>query len=494
MSDAGLELTGIRKRYGMTHALDGADLVAAPGEVLGVAGPNGAGKSTLVRIIGGEETADEGTARFAGAELHPERSVAVVHQEAQLFPNMTVGQNLMVGREGGRVMRPRVGPAERAVLEHLRLDSAADRSVESCSLALQQRVEIARALSREARIFLFDEPNSALTEDESADLFREMRRLADRDCVVLLVSHRLGDLVQQCDRVAIMRAGRVREVLAGSALSEEAIARALVVDVDPTELKGDSAGHPDPLVLRVRRWSSPEGDFHDVDLDLRAGSVTALTGVEGSGARELLRSLGGLERADGTFELDGVRRPPGHGVAYVPATRRNSLFDNFDVGQNLVVRQTEEIAAGSIVLRKRRMRALAEEEVRRFGVKTRSIFQGIRSLSGGNQQKVAIAAAIAAKPRVLLLEEPTRGVDLGSRQEIYRLLSGLAQSGCAVLIFCTETTEVFDAAARVRVVSRGRLLEQINVTHRHVEELAAELTALEMAGAATASRSSETDT
>jgi ABC-type sugar transport system ATPase subunit len=492
MSAEGLELSGISKRYGMTEALVGAELSAAPGEVLGIAGPNGAGKSTLVRIIGGEETADEGTARFDGVELDPERYVAVVHQEAQLFPNMTVGQNLMVGREGGGVLRPRVGQQERAVLEHLRLGAVARRPVESCSLALQQRVEIARALSREARIFLFDEPNSALTDDESADLFREMRRLAENDCVVLLVSHRLNDLVQHCDRVAIMRGGQVRDVLAGAALSEDAIARALVVDVDPAQLKGDTARHPDPLVLQVCGWSSPEGVFRDVDFDLRAGSVTALTGVEGSGARELLRSLGGLERAAGSFELDGKPCPPGHGVAYVPATRRNSLFDNFDVGKNLVVRQTEEIAAGSIVLRKRRMRTLAEEEVRRFGVKTRSIFQGIRSLSGGNQQKVAIAAAIASKPRVLLLEEPTRGVDLGSRQEIYRLLSGLAQTGCAVLIFCTETTEVFDAADHVRVVSRGRLLEQIEVTHRRVEDLAAELTALEMTGGATARVSADT--
>ncbi len=480
MSGEGLELTGIRKRYGMTQALDGVELRVSPGEVLGIAGPNGAGKSTLVRIIGGEEVADEGAARFEGAELDPQRSVAIVHQDAQLFPNLTVGQNLLVGLERGRLLRPRIKDAERALLEHMRLEDVIDRSVESCSLAVQQRVEIARALSRDARIFLFDEPNSALTEDESADLFREMHRLAGREAVVLLVSHRLPDLVRQCDRVAIVRGGQVRELLSGTALTEEAIARALVVDVDSSEAKEEIEGAEEGLVLKVSSWSSPRGAFADVDLELRAGSVTALTGVEGSGARELLRSLGGLEPAHGRFELDGVTRAPGPGVAYVSASRRQSLFDNLDVGQNLVIRQSAEIAAGSIVLRKRRMRALSEEQVRRFGVKTRTTLQGIRSLSGGNQQKVAIAAAIASKPRVLLLEEPTRGVDLASRREIYRLLWGLSQTGCAVLIFCTETTEVFDAATRVHVVSRGRLLPRIDVTHRHVEELAAALAALEL--------------
>jgi len=482
MSVEGLQLTGIRKRYGVTQALDGIDLSAAAGEILGIAGPNGAGKSTLVRIVGGEEVADEGSGRFDGAEFDPERSVAIVHQDAQVFPNMTVGQNLLVGRERTRVLRPRVKEEERALLEHMRLDDVADRPVESCSLAVQQRVEIARALSRDARIFLFDEPNSALTEDESADLFREMRRLAERGAVVLLVSHRLPDLVRQCDRVAIVRGGRVREVLRGAQLSEDAIARALVVDVDASEVKEETAGGTEALVLKVSSWSSPRGFFAEVDFELRSGSVTALTGVEGSGARELLRSLGGLEPAHGRFELDGVPRRPGPGVAYVSASRRESLFDNLDVGQNLVIRQADEIASGSIVLHKRRMRALGEEQVRRFGVKTRSTFQGIRSLSGGNQQKVAIAAAIASKPRVLLLEEPTRGVDLGSRREIYRLLWGLSHTGCAVLIFCTETTEVFDAATRVHVVSRGRLLPQIDVTHLHVEELAADLAALEMTG------------
>ena len=385
------------------------------------------------------------------------------------------------------MLRPRVSGEERELLAHLDLDRLRREPVERCSLAAQQRLEIARALSRDARVFLFDEPNSALTEEESAEFFREVHRLAEGDRVVMLVSHRLGDLVAHCDRVLIVRGGAVREELAGEELTEEAIARALVVDaeaaIERERAVGDSA---DPVVLGVSSWTAADGAFADVAMKLRSGSVTALTGVEGSGARELLRSFAGLHKAGGGFELDGFPASAGPGVAYVPASRRDSLFDNLDVGQNLVIRQTGAITRGGVVLSKRRMRELAGEDVRRFGVKTRGPAQAIRALSGGNQQKVAIAAAIATQPRVLLLEEPTRGVDVSSRHEIYRLLWDLARSGSAVVAFCTEMTEVFDAAAQVHVVSRGSLLAPVDVTHRHVDALAAELAALEGAGAAPA--------
>jgi len=479
---SGLELNGIEKSYGATRALAGVDLSAAAGEVVGIAGPNGAGKSTLVRVIGGEETPDSGSARFDGAAFDPARSVAIVHQEAQLFPNLTVGQNLMVGREGNRVLRPRLKAIQREHLEHLDLERVVDRPVGSCTLAVQQRVEIARALSREARIFLFDEPNSALTEAESAELFREIHRLADAGHVVLLVSHRLSDLVESCDRVLIVRGGRVADAFSGEALSEDAIARALVVDVESTIVEERPRADPSaPPVLEASGWSGGDGTFADVDLTLRSGSVTALTGVEGSGARELLRSLAGLTPARGEFRLDGEDSRPGPGISFVPASRRDSLFDNLDIGENLAVRQSAEITIGPGVLRKRRIETLGEEQVRRFGIKARNARQAIRSLSGGNQQKVAIAAAIGTRPRVLLLEEPTRGVDVGSRQEIYRLLWDLAASGCAVLMFCTEASEVFDAASRVHVVSDGRLLAAVEVEHRHVEELASALASLELA-------------
>src|SRR5258706_9200919 len=230
---AGIRISGLHKRYGSTIALSGIDLDIRPGEVLGVAGPNGAGKSTLVRIIAGEEGPDSGDLTLDGRRWSPIadwHTVAVVHQEPQLFPNLTVAQNVLAGREGTRPRLPRLGAADAAVMDALEIGHLANKLLGDCTLATQQRTEIARAIARDARIFLFDEPNSALTDEESSELFREMHKIAATGRIVLLVTHRLGDLVAHAARVAIVRDGRVRTVLQGEGLTEDGIARQLVVD------------------------------------------------------------------------------------------------------------------------------------------------------------------------------------------------------------------------------------------------------------------------
>jgi ABC-type sugar transport system ATPase subunit len=199
----GIRIRNVAKRYGSTVALDGIELDIRPGEVLGIAGPNGAGKSTLIRIIAGEEWPDSGTLTFDGRPWFPSvdwREVAVVHQEPQLFPNLTVAENVLVGREGTRTARPRLGLADAGVMQALGIARLKDRLLDDCTLATQQRTEIARAVAREARVFLFDEPNSALTDEESDELFREMHKLAGEGRIVLLVTHRLGDLVAHAGR------------------------------------------------------------------------------------------------------------------------------------------------------------------------------------------------------------------------------------------------------------------------------------------------------
>ncbi|MEO6207813.1 MAG: ATP-binding cassette domain-containing protein, partial [Candidatus Limnocylindrales bacterium] len=231
-SAGGVTIRELQKRYGDTIALAGLDLDARPGEILGVAGPNGAGKSTMVKILAGEVAADAGEIVVDGEPWSPIlgwQRVAVVHQEPQLFPNLTVAQNIVVGRERSRWLRHGVNAGERKLLADLAIDGFADQPLGSVTLAVQQRTEIARALAQDARVFLFDEPNSALTEEESDDLFRRMHALADAGRVVILVSHRLAELVAHCNRVAIILDGRSARVLEGSALTHEAIARELVV-------------------------------------------------------------------------------------------------------------------------------------------------------------------------------------------------------------------------------------------------------------------------
>lgn len=481
----GVEIRGLRKLYGDTIALDGLDLSARPGEILGVAGPNGAGKSTMIKILASEVVGSSGEILVDGEAWSPRygaRRVAVVHQEPQLFPNLTVAENIMVGREGTRFVRRKTSAVEQAVMTDLAIADVADRPLEFVPLAIQQRTEIARALIQDARVFLFDEPNSALTAEESSDLFRRIHALADAGRIVILVSHRLAELVAHCDRVAVILDGKCRRIIPREELTQEAIAHELVVAHIAAEEAKLGQGSSDASRLELSGWTHKGGQFADVDLHVRAGEIVALVGVEGSGARELVRSIAGFEPGDGRIVVGGVT---GHaavnaGTSFVPADRTSSLFGNFSVGDNLVARLSRDITGRLGSLRRGQMAAVSSGARDRFQVKAHSLAHPIQSLSGGNQQKIAIAAAIVQRPRVLVLEEPTRGVDIGSKREIYRHLRHYAAEGHAVVMYCTEIPEVFEAADRVHVVSDGRLSEPLEViAYADVKTLAADITKLE---------------
>jgi ABC-type sugar transport system ATPase subunit len=483
-----LELRGLTKRFTSTVALDELELRANSGEILGVVGPNGAGKSTMIRILAGELAPDSGEILIDGREwsrTNRRHDIVVVHQEPELFPTLTVAQNLLIGREGGQLGRPHIGAQEKKVLSDLQIVPYQHRTLDSCSLVVRQLTEIARALVHDAQVFLFDEPNSALTREESARLFRYIHALKDAGHVVLLVSHRIAEVVEHADRVAVIRQGRCTALLRGDDLTEEALAQQLVVGEREQESIGrgrgtDSAGAP---LLRVEGWTHARRAFADVTFQAVAGEIVALVGVEGSGARELLRSLAGLVAAHGTIEISGLtgRAASRALVAYIPADRKVSLFTNLSVGENLVARLgAPEIAGRWGNLRKRRLSRLARELVRRFQIHVRAVDQPIRTLSGGNQQKVALAGAMAKRPRVLALEEPTRGVDIGTKAEIYHLLREYVRDGNAVVAYCTEVSEVFELADKVVVVSEGHLADYLDVTSfTRVEALAAEITGLE---------------
>jgi ABC-type sugar transport system ATPase subunit len=476
------------KTYGVTAALRGLGLTARSGEVLGVAGPNGAGKSTLIRLLGGEEHPDSGEITLDGEEwpLATRReSVAVVHQESQLFPNLTVAENLMVGRGGG-VVRPRISKREREILSHLRLERYADRTLDQCSLVVSQLTEIARALLRDSRLFLFDEPNSALTDDESTMLFAEIDRLKRQgDHIILFVSHRLQELVAHCDRVAIVREGVCAAIVEGARLTEETLASELVVGHAPSTATAATIreARRQSRSLVISSLTHTRGQFRDVSVTLPGGTITAVTGVEGSGARELVRAVAGMEPARGHVTMTGgehkVRRAAA-ATSYVPAERRDALFFNFSVGANAVVRLGRpDIAAGSGWLKLSRLHALAAQISSRFAVKAASSHNPVAGLSGGNQQKVAIAAAMASRPGLLVVEEPTRGVDVGTKADIYRFLREYAADGNIVLLLCTEVTEVFDAADQVYVMNRGRLAQPLLVSSQPTAgELAAALASI----------------
>jgi ABC-type sugar transport system ATPase subunit len=415
--------------------------------------------------------------------------VAVVHQEPQLFPNLTVAENLMVGREGRRALIRQLHDGERTLMHDLAILDYRDQPLGSVPLAIQQRVEIGRALARDARVFLFDEPNSALTPDESTDLFRRMHLLAEANRVVLLVSHRIAELAAHARSVALILDGACTTVLEGDDLTQESIAAGLVTgqakggrDVGMAVPVGEDAG----TVLRLDGWSHDAGEFDRIDLDVRAGQIVAIVGVEGSGARELVRSIAGFERGTGHIEVAGRpgRKGLARGTSLVSADRATSLFTNLTIGDNMVSRLQREITRRGGALRRARMLQIAQDLRARFRVKASSVELPIRSLSGGNQQKVAIAAAIVRRPDVLVLEEPTRGVDIESKREIYALMREYAHEGHAVIIYCTEVPEAFEAADLVYVVSDGRLSDPLIVkSYADVEVLARAVTRLERHGA-----------
>jgi len=506
-----VELDELHKSYGVTSALQGLSLWASPGEILGVAGPNGAGKSTTMRILAGEEEPDFGEVRLDGRPwpiAERRHQVAVVHQEPQLYPTLTVTENLLVGRERSGSRWPRAGERERQLLSTLGIERFRDRPLDRCSLVVWQLTEIARALLRDARLFLFDEPNSALNEPESQQLFELLLRMrAEATASIMLVSHRLSELAMYADRVAIISEGRCSAVLEGASITAERIATELVAGTVPggltsapqvlepgtpqapvvvvsggAEAAAVPAAPSGEPVLRLRDWSHPYGVFRVDELDLPAGNVIAFTGVEGSGARELLRSIAGVGAGRGQREVVGSTDAGAQSaVQYVAADRAVSLFPNFSVGSNLISRQpARAIASRSGRLQRRKVRSLSSRLVEQFQIKAASPRVPIGTLSGGNQQKVAVAAAISRRPRLLVVEEPTRGVDVRTKAEVYQLLRSWAREGNAVLVYCTEVPEAFELADVAYVVSGGRLSPPVHVSaHDDVASLAAFLATLE---------------
>ena len=416
--------------------------------------------------------------------------MAVVHQEPQLFPNLTVGENIVAGHEEHGWRWPKTGDEHHRLFEELGILELRDTPLGDLGLAIHQRTEITRALVQDARVMLFDEPNSALTPGESAEFFRLIRQLADAGRVVMLISHRLTELAANSDRVAVIVDGRCVRLLEGAERTAENIAETLVRGLG-TNAAGEATtstnGHSvDGHGLELVRLTDQKHAFQSLDFSLPNGIVTALIGVEGSGGREIVRACAGLRRVQGQVLVDGRPVRPGRlnaHVSYVAADRASSLFSNLTVGENLVIRLDREISRGVLGIRPRRMRAIAEQLRTSFQIKAAGIDIGIRSLSGGNQQKVAIAAAVGSKPKVLALEEPTRGVDISSKAEIYEILRGFAAEGGAVLLFCTEIPEVFEVADRLHVVSDGRLSSPLDVKQfADMEALAKVVAGLETHG------------
>jgi len=467
-------LDNVTKRFGGVVAVEDVAFDLRPGEVHALVGENGAGKSTLMKIVDGLYGPDEGTlevggetASFSSPRDAEASGIAMIPQELDLFPELSVAENLFVGRKrprtgwGGLDWETMRGEAGKK-LEALGVRIDASLAVKRLSAAEQQIVAIARALVGEAQAVIMDEPTSSLTEREARQLFGIIEDLTVEGVGVVYISHRLEEIFEISDRITVLRDGHHIETAPASELDAEELVR-LMVGRPLNELFTRSESNPGETALEVRGLTR-DGEFEDVDLTLRRGEILGLAGLVGAGRSELAQSIFGIRHTDsGGIFVDGeevkIHSPQTameRGIFYVPEERRSQgLILPFSIKNNITLSILDRISRLGFVPRSER--GIADKFMGELSIRGAQLSDPVSRLSGGNQQKVVVAKSLAREPNVLLLDEPTRGVDVGAKSEIYRLMDDLAKDGKAILLISSELEEVLSMADRVMVMREGRI-------------------------------------
>jgi rhamnose transport system ATP-binding protein len=488
-----LRLTEISKAFAGVQALKGVSFDLRAREVHALVGENGAGKSTLIKVITGAYLADQGRIEVHGrpvSDLDPVRArdlgIAAIYQQPALFPELTVAENVAIGLEpGGSWRRIRWGERRlraRKLLEKIGAEIDPDMEVRKLSMPEQQLVEIARALGADARILIMDEPTASLSDTEVMGLFGVIRELKSHGVGIIYISHRLEELPQVADRVTALRDG----VVVGTRRMDEVSRGELIHMMVGRELSTvfpKTFVEPGELVLEVRTLGCRAAGVRDVSLSVRAGEILGLAGLVGAGRTELARVLFGLTPAErGEVRLrgrcvtiDSPARAVELGIAYVPEDRRrHGVILDMTMAANTTLATLRAVSRFGL-LDFRGERATAASFVGQLGIKTASLETRAGNLSGGNQQKVALARWLAANPAVLILDEPTQGVDVGAKAEIHRLMSGLAGRGLAILMISSELPEILGMSDRIAVMHSGAIvgvLDRGRATQEAIMELA----------------------
>jgi rhamnose transport system ATP-binding protein len=473
-----LSLRHAAKSFGAVRAVTDASLDLAGGEAHALVGENGAGKSTLVKILAGVYQLDRGEllidgqpVTLAGPAAGIAAGIAVIYQEPTLFPDLTAAENIFMGRQplraGRRIDARRMRAQAAALFDRLGVPLDPDRICRGLSIADQQIVEIAKALSLDARIIVMDEPTAALSAVEVARLFDVVTALRAGGAAVLFISHRLEEVFEICQRVTVMRDGR--EVLTSPVrdLTADDLVRAMV----GRQMAGRSAGQhgqPGEAVLRVDRLTR-EGVFTDISFQVRAGEIVAFAGLVGSGRTEVARAIFGIDRYDaGSVTLGGKPLRKGSptaamaaGIGFVPEDRRQQgLVMEMSIQQNMALASLGRLRKG-VLIWPASERALASDWAKRLRLKYGRLTDPVAQLSGGNQQKVVLAKWLDRKPELLIVDEPTRGIDIATKAEVHDLLLEEARQGVAVLVISSELPEVLYLGDRILVMHEGRLAAQI---------------------------------
>jgi rhamnose transport system ATP-binding protein len=474
-----LVLEKATKSFGAVRALEDGSISLYPGEAHALLGENGAGKSTLVKILAGVHQADGGRllldgepVSFNGPAASRAAGVSIIYQEPTLFPDLTVAENIFVGRQtlrsGRRIDRRAMNKVAAEIFGRLGIALDPDRLARGLSVADQQIVEIAKALSLDARVLVMDEPTAALTLVEVDRLFEVMRTLRAQGAAVLFISHRLEEVFTSCQRVTIMRDGRFVRTALAAELSVDDVIRSMVGrDLDTLFPKTETT--PGEEVLRVEHLSRQDV-FHDVTFSVRSGEIVALAGLVGAGRSEVARAVFGIDkRTSGSVRINGRALPNGNakaamaaGLALVPEDRRQQgLVMDMGIDQNVALASMSRLSHGGLISRASE-RKLAMVWAQRLQLKFGRIKNAVSTLSGGNQQKVVLGKWLARKPELLIIDEPTRGIDVGTKAEVHRILDELVADGMAVLMISSELPEVLGMADRVLVINEGRLTAEFS--------------------------------
>ncbi|HWC82959.1 MAG TPA: sugar ABC transporter ATP-binding protein [Pseudonocardiaceae bacterium] len=473
-----IELDGVSKSFGAVRALSEVSLRLYGGEVHGLAGENGAGKSTLIKTLAGVHQPDTGTVRrggepvvFHGPADARDAGVAVIYQEPTLFPDLSVAENIFMGRQPrtslGRIDRAAIRTATEELFTRLGVAMRPDDPARGLSIADQQIVEIAKALSFDAKVLIMDEPTAALTGSEVARLFGVVRALRDSGAAVLFVSHRLEEFFEICQIVTTLRDGRWIATEPTEGLTEDDIVQRMV-GRSLDELYPKQETTPGEVALSVSRLTR-EGVFTDISFEVRTGEIVGLAGLVGAGRSEVARAVFGIDRWDaGSVTVLGKKLPAASptaamsaGVALVPEDRRaQGLVMDMSIERNIGLAGLKKLSHAGLMSRSGE-RSRARDWSIRMQVKFARLADAVSTLSGGNQQKVVLAKWLATGPAVLIVDEPTRGIDVGTKAEVHRLLSQLAADGMAVLMISSDLPEILGMADRVLVMHEGRLAAEI---------------------------------
>ena len=485
-----LEMRGITKEFPGVKALDGVSLTVRAGTVHALMGENGAGKSTLMKCLFGIYSKDSGTITLEGKEVNfksskeaMENGVAMVHQELNQALTRTVTDNLWLGRYpkvGGimvseSIMRKRT----KEIFDELEVHVDPKAIMSTLPVSQRQMVEIAKAVSYNAKVIVFDEPTSSLTETEVEHLFRIINMLRDRGCGIIYISHKMEEILRISDEVTIMRDGQYVATRPASELTMEEIIR-LMVGRELTNRFPPKENVPGEVILEVEHLKGKYTRLKDASFQLRAGEILGIAGLDGSGRTEVLENLfGAMTKESGTIRLHGKeiknrnpRESIKNGFALLTEERRaTGIFGIRSILDNTVISNLKNYLIGGICLSNKKMRQDTEWSIQAMRIKTPSQDTQIRSLSGGNQQKVIIGRWLLTKPEVLLLDEPTRGIDVGAKYEIYELIINLAKEGKGVIMVSSEMPELLGVCDRILVMSGGQLAGEVDAKNTSQEEI-----------------------